>query len=242
MKMTQMIKFTGALALVLSAFSIHAAPVFFVNNPSGNSVDWTNSVTGLGGAINANVNFNTHPLGPLNSTFYLASDGVTLATTGPWGNVRSDEASQGNTTDQQPGEGPHAISNYLFANAGAKTLTISFNNPVLGVLLDTIDYFDTKPNDRMRIEAFDGVSGTGNSLGSALSVDQNFQNYRNYFMGVSDASNSIRSLVFSYSGADTGDTIGIDDIRFAVAVPEPVSLALLGLGLAMLGFTRNRNP
>ena len=53
-----------AMALAITS-AASAAPIFFVNNPSANSVDWTNSVIALSGAINANVNFDTHPLGAL---------------------------------------------------------------------------------------------------------------------------------------------------------------------------------
>ncbi|MBC8240640.1 MAG: PEP-CTERM sorting domain-containing protein, partial [Alphaproteobacteria bacterium] len=74
---------------------------------------------------------------------------------------------------------------------------------------------------------------------SALSVNQNFQANNLYYMGVSDASNTIRSVVFSYSGAGTGDRIGIDNILFA-QVPEQATLTLFGLGLLGLGFARRR--
>ncbi|WP_369124711.1 PEP-CTERM sorting domain-containing protein [Glaciimonas sp. Cout2] len=58
-------------------------------------------------------------------------------------------------------------------------------------------------------------------------------------MGVTDSDNDIRSVVFSYNGNTTGDTIGMDDISFASnAVAEPTSLALLGRGL--FGFVASR--
>ena len=46
--------------------------IFFTNNPTTNSTDWSNSVNGLDGAINTNVNFDTHPLGALQTIFMLS--------------------------------------------------------------------------------------------------------------------------------------------------------------------------
>ena len=64
-------------------------------------------------------------------------------------------------------------------------------------------------------------------------------------MGILNTNNEIGSLVFTDVNFVAGDTTGIDDIRFAVngqvnQVPEPSSLALLGLVFAGLGFMRRR--
>ena len=206
----------GTLALVLVAGilgysqNVYAVTTGFVNNPSSNSVDWTNTVNGFGGTVST-LDFEAHPLGALQGNFY-APQGVTLATTGPFGNVEFGSGpGQANTASNIPGEGPHPPSNFLFAGRGAKTLTSTFATPVCGAGLFTIDYFDTNSNDLMMIEAFSGPGGTGASLGSFSSINMNLQPDSLYFMGIADDTNSIRSMVFSYSGQFLGDDIGIDD-------------------------------
>jgi hypothetical protein len=70
-------------ALVCSGEKQAAAVTMgFVNNPTSNSTNWINTVTGLNGVINTAIDFNTYPLGALQSNFYLGSAGVTLTPSG----------------------------------------------------------------------------------------------------------------------------------------------------------------
>jgi hypothetical protein len=237
----------GAVALlVLCNVPVRAQTTGFVANPTTNSSDFQAFVTGLGATVNTNVNFDAHPVGPLNPTFYTLSDGVTLTETGSIADVQNGAGpGQGNTSSGplSPGEGKHPASNFLF-DGGIGTLTVSFDSGVSGVGLFTADYFNPQNNNPLTIEAFTGANGTGTSLGSFSSVAFNFQANNLYFMGLAtnNGSNSIGSLVFTDVNTATGDTLAIDDIRFSRVSPNNVtpegdSFLLLTSGLLpLVGF------
>ncbi len=225
------------------------AVVGYVNNPTTNSTDFATGVAGLGGTLNTDVNFSTVPLGTLPNNFYLGSDGVTLTPSDSTINqvLFGAGPGQGNTFTGplSSGEGLHAASNYLYSlspGSGTSSLTISFNTPVLGVGLYTIDYFGPEAGtNTLSITAFTGPNGTGTNLGTFTGVHANFQMNFLYFLGLTSSAGDIGSVVFSRSSDFTGDNLGIGTIEFASAgsvVPEPSSLVsasiagLLGLGYA----------
>lgn len=50
-------------AAIIGVHPASAAVIGYVGNASGNSSDWTLTVSGFGATVNTNVNFESHPLG-----------------------------------------------------------------------------------------------------------------------------------------------------------------------------------
>jgi PKD repeat protein len=215
----------------LEALEVRTVPavIGFVAAPPGNLADWTAAVAARNGTVNTAVNFDDHPLGPLQANFY-AGVGVTLAATGALDTVTFG-AGPGQTPDNPnlPPETLHPASRHL-AEVGLQlaTLTVSFAAPVGAVGLSVIDYFNTTGNNEIHIEAYTGPNGTGTSLGRFLGAVGNFQTNRSYFMGVVSDANDIGSLVFRDVSTALGDSIGVDDVRFAAFAQDnrpPVAAA-----------------
>ena len=229
-----------AAAGLLAAPAAHAQVIGYVNNPTTNSTDFRSAVTANGDTVNSNVNFNAEAVGPNVPTFYTASDGVTITSSGITTSIRDGAGpGQSNTfsTPLSPGEGVHAPSHYLFID-GSGSLTLSFDSPVAGVGFSTIDLFNPAGRNPISITAFSGANGTGTNLGAFTAVGNNFQVNNSYFMGAADSTgaNTIGSLVLTDPNVHTGDQIGIDDVLIARAgapVPEASTTVSLGLLLAL---------
>lgn len=249
--MHRLLSTTALLAgLTLFALPAQAQITSFVSNPQSNSTNWANFVTGFGANINRTINFDTHPVGTLQSDFYLGSAGVTLTGTTGVNTVLSDEGpgdfgSGGFNT----GEGLHSASGYLYSD-GTSSLTVSFATKVSGFGLSTIDYYNFNGAVPLILSAYSGANGTGQLLGQANSLGNiSFQQNYLYFMGVatSDGTDSIGSIVFSNpqngdAGTADDDFRGLDNFVFSrvagsatAAAPEPGSMALAVVALPFMG-------
>ena len=149
-----------------------------------------------------------------------------------------------------PGPGPFSFGGMTFSEAssggggpgwrliGNKTLsdndslskiTIDFDNPFSRIGLD-VGFFHRTGHASYDVSFFD----TSLNLLGVVSV----AGVGGLFAGWEDFAGISRIHIFEVSGRN-GHVGGIDNIRFeniASSIPEPTSIALLGLGLAGIGF------
>jgi hypothetical protein len=241
---------------MLVAGTASAATTGYVSNPTGDSVDWGNAVTGLGATVNSSVNFN----GVAGTGTVTTAMGATYASAVTFSasniTMGSSLSAQGFTSNGEA-EGLWTSSKLLVATSDsifgnpAQSATFTFQNGVYGGGVFLVDYYAFTNGLRWTITARD-VNGT--ELGSYQSIaNQGFQTTaaggpHKYFVGIASTQANIRSLTFSRgaTGVGTGgDTVGLDDFRFAVAaapVPEPAEWTMLIAGLLVVGFiARRRN-
>jgi hypothetical protein len=235
------------MASVLSPaiHSLHASVITYVNNLTGNSVDFAAGVSSNGGGAITTLTFDTLTVGPLSPNAYSGL-GITMNATNAFSTVTFGTGpGQGNTSTGpvSPGEGPHAASNYLGDGTATGTLTVSFASPVLAAGVFTIDLFNPGgAADTLTLSAYTGANGTGTLLGTGTAVGYNFQMNNLYFMGILSTAGDIGSVVVNQNGSASGDAIGLDNFEFAAAgtVPEPGTVTLMGIGL-LAGAVRLRS-
>ncbi|RJP30327.1 MAG: hypothetical protein C4547_16835 [Phycisphaerales bacterium] len=188
----------------------------FVDNPTGNSVDFRNKVADLGGEVNEAVDFESHPLGAIVPDHY-AGEGVRLTGGGSVTSVQNGAGpGQGNISSPplSDGEGVHQPSNFVAGPASPGSLTISFDEASLGGGVFLVDMFNPNGVHPITLQAFDGPEGTGNLLGTFRAAGFNFQRNKLYFMGVVSTDSDIRSIRVNITGG-AGDAIGFDNVLFA---------------------------
>lgn len=225
--------------LLWSAVNSPAAIIGYVNNPTGNSADWTLAVNTSGGTTENNINFEglSVPYSLFNRTLDSYQDaGVTIdiafsrTSAGAKSAVVTGAGPSGSNTTTGPkssGEGVRRPSTYLLLNtprstspttSASTTVTFNFSDPISAFGLRLFDIFDPYGRNPSILSAYDV---TGTLLGSFNSLSYNFQKNNLYFMGLADTENLISSVrltttnygIWSYPNAT--DVYGIDDVVFA---------------------------
>lgn len=241
--MSRLVQLCSVLTALVMAHSASAGVITtFTNAPSSNSVNWTNAVTATSGVINTDLNFESSPVGTLDSNLYLVSNGVTIMGSnfvnggGTQVTIVNDPGpTQSNTFGALAGEGVYAQSNYAVKSSTTYgALTISFNDKISAFGLFIIDLFarDTA-SEAPQLAVYSGANGTGTLLGTAFALlNSNFQPNHLYFIGLSSTENEIGSVVFSDNSGSTSDVIGVDNLRYAripaaPPIPEPSSVVLM---------------
>jgi hypothetical protein len=245
----------ACLALLTAGCAGASTITGYVNDPTGDSTDFSNGLTGLGGSTTI-LNVGALPTGALNPSAFA---GVTLAGTGSFNTVSFGVGPSGGNTNTPPlstGEGPHAAASYIGdqLTTGPQSLTISFNAPVSGAGIFLIDLFNPLSQtlcgglcDDVTLQAFTGTAGTGTSLGIFHAAAFNFQgnpiNYL-YFMGITSSSPNIGSIVLNQPNPPSGDVIGLGNILYGTGnsspAPEPSSFMALLTVASLLAVKASR--
>ena len=231
----------AALVALGASVGANAAVVGFVNNPTGNAADWASHIAGTGASVTTVIDFEGHPLLALNGSFY-AAQGVTMSIASPLYQFVTDVTGVPSGSSDCPcsvGEGPFPLSRAL-VYGDQVSLTVNFANAISAIGLLTGDHYDPSGGDPITMQAFDGLNGTGTSLGAFQSFPRNYQLGYSYFMGVASSVNEIRSIVLTDGFSGTSDGVYLDNFKIAmVDAPEPATLGVLAIGVVgMLGLRR----
>jgi len=129
----------------------------------------------------------------------------------------------------------------FFSSGGGAGIRFSFNAGVLSALPTSAGIVWTDGAGTITFEAFDenGVS-LGVLNGNHANGSFNGETDEDRFYGAVNAGGISAIFISNSSGGIEVDNLQYGRERVAAAAPEPATLAILGLGLAGLGFMRRR--
>jgi PEP-CTERM motif len=231
----------GLTTLALAAFTspAQAALVLFTgaDDGAGSLANAPNSVAAAGNFdtavaaldIEQTITFESSPLGTF-SSLPLAS-GITLS----GANVNSNPQSVVNTTSNIVITPPctnatcgynttQGGSNFLLLFGGTATFSFGGSTEAFGAYLTGVQ------NLNETVTFTDGTTQVVNIPNPGFDGGTTF-------VGFTDADKPIASITVNVNN----DIVGVDDVRYATSrVPEPASLALLGIGVMGMGIIRRR--
>jgi hypothetical protein len=166
------------------------------------------------------------------SSLSMTTAGLTLTITRP-GSAFDVVSNTGGQSGKPASWGTRSLD--PFVSTAATPFILDFSAALTGLSVDVGDY-GGDADTLISLEVFDGVGGTGNSLGLAST---SYASTFPVFTSLGVSANGIRSARLIGGGVSFPNSVFYDNIR-ASLVPEPVSLALFGPGLAAAALLRRR--